>query len=284
MVFESLVNPFSAAKRPWEMFFIGFLYNSIAIFLALWIFESHASLVMVFLTVLACIPFVYSTIKMEEEYDMKHDSESLLMKEHSRVLIILMFLFVGIMISVAIWYIFLPQSISQNLFEVQSQTIQSINVQVTGGAVDSATLFLKIFLNNLWVLMFCLLFAFFYGFGAIFILTWNASVVGVAIGNFAVSNFAKFGTYFSVIPLAVTRYMVHGTFEITAYFAAGLAGGIISIAVIKHDIGTKKFEHVLLDSVDLVVASIILLALAALIEIHLTPKTVDIFTLFLGLF
>ena len=33
--------------------------------------------------------------------------------------------------------------------------------------------------------MFCLLFAVFYGFGSIFILTWNASVIGTAMGTFA---------------------------------------------------------------------------------------------------
>ncbi len=34
-------------------------------------------------------------------------------------------------------------------------------------------------------MIFCLLFAFLYGVGAIFILVWNASVLGAAIGVFA---------------------------------------------------------------------------------------------------
>ena len=58
---------------------------------------------------------------------------------------------------------------------------------------------------------------------------------------------------------------------IGAYFAAGLAGGIISIAVIKHDFGTQKFEHVLLDSVDLILVAVFLLVLAGLIEVFVTP-------------
>jgi uncharacterized membrane protein SpoIIM required for sporulation len=271
MVLESLINPFTAEKRPWEMFFIGLLYNTIAIFLALWIFPSHASLIMVFLTVLACVPFIYATIKMEEEYDLKVNKEMLLMKEHSRVLLCFMFLFLGIVASVSMWYVVLPNSIQGTLFSVQSNTIQTINQQVTGNVITTSNIFFKIFINNFKVLLFCLLFSFFYGSGAIFILTWNASVIGVAIGNFISSNISQFSTYFTVVPLALMRYMTHGLFEIVAYFAAGLAGGIISIAVIRHDFGTQRFSHVLLDSMDLIIISLILLLFAATIEVFVTP-------------
>jgi stage II sporulation protein M len=65
--------------------------------------------------------------------------------------------------------------------------------------------------------------------------------------------------------------MTHGIFEISAYFVAGLAGGIISIAVIRHDFGTKRFNHILLDSVDLILVSILFLLVAALIEVFITP-------------
>lgn len=283
MVLESLINPFTAKKKPWDMFFLGFLYNSVAILLSIWIFESHSSLVMVFLTSIACIPLIFSTIKEEEEYDMKEKRESLLMKEHSKVLTFLTFLFLGAMLSVALWYaVLIPlfsnifpsvfsASTHENLFSVQTETISNINYKITGGAIHASSILLKIFLNNLKVLMFCLLFSFFYGVGAIFILIWNASVIGVAIGNFITSNLARYSGYFSVVPIAILRYMTHGIFEITAYFAAGLAGGIISIAIIKHDLGTKNFEHVLLDSVDLILVAVGLLIVAALTEVFITP-------------
>jgi uncharacterized membrane protein SpoIIM required for sporulation len=270
MVLESLINPFTAEKRPWEMFFIGLLYNTIAIFLSLWIFYDHASLVMVFLTVLACVPLIYSAIKMEEEYDINNTKESLILKEHAKVLYFLMFLFSGIMCSVVLWYVVLPNSIHQVLFNIQTGTIESINQQVTGNVVNTGIL-LKIFLNNMRVLVFCLLFSFFYGVGSIFILTWNASVIGVAIGNFIRTNISEYLTYFGVVPLAIFRYMTHGFFEISAYFIGGLAGGIISVAVIKHDFGTQNFERVLLDSVDLILISVLLLVIAALIEVFITP-------------
>jgi uncharacterized membrane protein SpoIIM required for sporulation len=272
MVLESLINPFRAKKKPWELFFIGFLYNTVAVFLSLWIFETQASLVMVFLTVFACVPLIYNTIKLEEKIDVETKKyEMFLLKEHSKVLFFLMFLFFGMTLSVALWYVVLPGSMNSNLFTIQTQTIDAINYHVTGDAIATSTIFFKIFFNNLKVSIFCLLFAFFYGFGAIFILTWNASVIGVAIGNYIKNYISQFFSYFTVIPLAIFKYMIHGSFEIAAYFVAGLAGGIISIAVIKHDFGTEKFETVLLDSVDLVLISVILLIIAALIEVFITP-------------
>ena len=75
MVLESMLFPMKAEKKPWEMFFIGMLYSTIAVFLSLWIFEKQSSFVMVFFTVLACVPIVYNTMKFEESKDLKYDSE-----------------------------------------------------------------------------------------------------------------------------------------------------------------------------------------------------------------
>ena len=66
--------------------------------------------------------------------------------------------------------------------------------------------------------------------------------------------------------------MIHGIPEIAAYFVAGLAGGIISVAVIRHDFGTKRFKHILFDSLDLIVISIFILLVAAAIEVFITPR------------
>jgi uncharacterized membrane protein SpoIIM required for sporulation len=279
MVIESLINPFKAEKKPWEMFFFGFFYCSIAIFLALWVFQTYASLVMVFLTVLATTPLMYYTIKVEEKKDLTMIKESLLLKEHSKALLFFIMLFFGITIAVVLWYMLLPSDTVTNLFNIQQKTISDINTRVTGD-VTSFDLFSKIFFNNIKVFIFCILFAFIYGLGAIFILTWNASVIGVAIGNFIRTEIAKFAGYagiakisgyFQIFSLGLLKYFVHGIPEILAYFTAGLAGSIISIAVIRHDYRTKKFEHVIIDSADLIILSIVLLFFAALLEVYVTP-------------
>jgi uncharacterized membrane protein SpoIIM required for sporulation len=59
--------------------------------------------------------------------------------------------------------------------------------------------------------------------------------------------------------------------EVLAYFIAGLAGGIISIAIIRHDFGTKKFENILFDAANLLIISFGILFAAGLVETFITP-------------
>jgi len=267
MVLESLVSPLKAEKKPWKMFFIGILYSSVAIIVSIILFQQFASLVMIFFTVMASIPIIYLTIKMEEEKDLEINDEKLLIKEHGKALAFFMFLFLGFVVSFTVWNILLPGGLSEKVFEIQTNTIAEINDPLTGNAVNFGGAFLEIFLNNFKVLLFCLIFAFFYGFGAIFILTWNASVIGTAIGNIVKANFG----YISILPLALLKFLIHGVPEILAYFMAGLAGGIISIAVIKHDFNSKNFKRILLDSADLTIGAVVLLIIAALLEIFVSP-------------
>ena len=92
MVLESLITPQKAEKEWWELFFIGFLYASIAIFLSLWIFEQYASLVMVFLTVTASVPLMYNTMRYEEHEDIVCEKESQRMIDHAKILKIFSFI------------------------------------------------------------------------------------------------------------------------------------------------------------------------------------------------
>ena len=280
MVLESLFNPIKAEKHPGQMFFVGLLYTVLALFLALWIFADYSSLVFVFLIVMASIPLIYNTIKLEEHKDLYFEEEKELLKEHGKAISFFMFLFLGVVVAVAFCYTFLPANMINNLFEIQTQTIIDINNTFTGNAVQQFNIFVHILMNNLKVLVFCLLFSFLFGAGAIFILTWNASVIGVAIGNYMRSNLVyvtqnagltTFTEYFNVFTFGLLKYAIHGIPEILAYFIVGLAGSIISIAVIRHDFSTKKFDKILLDSSDLIIAAIAIIILAAFLETYVTP-------------
>lgn len=273
MVLESLMSPISAEKRPWKLFLMGLLYSSLAILLSLWIFKENAALISVFLTVIAIIPLFYMTMRFEEKKDMELEKETTLLREHSKAVSFFIFLFCGITVSYAVWYIFLPQNLINAVFGIQINTISAIN----SGATLKFLIFKKIFLNNIKVLTFCILFSLFYGAGAIFILAWNASVIATAIGAFIRNNLAHissgdFMAYIGLFSTGLLKYLFHGIPEIVAYFIAALAGGILSVALIKHDFRTKKFEKILLDSSNLILASIILLFIAAVLEVYATPN------------
>ncbi len=279
MVLESLLNPFRAERQPWVLVLLGFLYASLGLFLSLWIFEEQASIVMVFLTVMAALPLMYQAIRLEEEKDILLSHERTILKEHGKAIKFFLTLFIGFVIAYSLWYVVLPDVLSQKLFITQTHTISNLNQQVTG-ALAQFGLMNKIFLNNVKVLIFCILFSFLYCSGAIFILSWNASVIGAAVGNFIRTHLAqaaestglaRYANYLHISSLSLLRYAVHGIPEILAYFIAGLAGGILSVAIIRHDFGTTNLEKVLLDTSDLILIAIFILFIAALIEVFVTP-------------
>lgn len=280
MVIESLVDPVRSHNKLIKMFLLGILYSSVAIVLSLWVFKSEASIIMVSLTVFASIPLVYKAIKVEEKKDKYIADEGLLLEEHAKALSLFIALFLGFVVSFSMWYIFLPDYVvSGYLFSSQLETIKSINSEVTGHVIGTSIL-TQIFLNNFKVLMFCVLFSFFYGSGAIFILTWNASVISSAVGIFVKSGISKYAAevgwmnvaaYFHIISLGLLRYLTHGIFEILAFFIGGLAGGIISVAVIRHEVFSDKFKRIIFDSFYLVVLAVFVLLIAALVEVYITP-------------
>jgi len=283
-MFEMLINPVKAEKRPWEMFFIGAFYAIISLILVKWIFSGdpvlskYTGILVVTFCVMFTIPFMYFAIKNEEEKDLQMKGFRPLLKEHSKALVYFMFLFMGFVVAFSFWYIVFDDG-NQN-FRAQIETYCMINkpahfdecVSEYGVKhVSKATAFLtakekivNIFANNIYVLIFTLVFSLIFGAGAIFILAWNASVISAAIGIFSKSELIN-------LPLGLVRYMIHGVPEVGAYFAGALAGGIISISVIKHDIHSEKFWIILQDSLNLIILAVVLLFLAALIEVFITP-------------
>ncbi len=290
MVLESLTTPKKVESKPWDLFFLGAIYAAMGVFLSLWVFEEQATIVMVLLTVMACVPLMYNTLKYEEGKDLVDSGQKSLIKQHARTLTAFMFLFLGFVAAFSLAYLILPPDTVDGLFSSQSETINEINSGVTGndivsGGAYSEGLLLRIFSNNLKVMLFCVFFSFFYGAGAIFILTWNATVISAAIGNFFRSHISSYateiglfqiGNYFHVYALSLLRYFVHGIPEIFAYIIGGMAGGIISVAVIKHDFATNHFGSVLKDSLNLILLAVIVLFVAAMTEVYITPKLMGI--------
>jgi len=269
MVLESLINPYQAKKSPTSLFLLGLLYSTFAVLLSLTIFPEDPSLTIVFLTVMGALPLFVNTIKSEQRKDYRRVP---LIKEHTDIFLVFLFLFLGILFGYIFWDSILPNQ----LFMVQEKTIESINnefssqIAFTGSAINLKA-FSIILLNNIKVLAFCFLFSFLYGSGALYILTWNASVIATAISQLIQSEMIALApsliNYFKAINVGLGSYLIHGIPEILSYFIAAVAGGIISAAVIRHDYKSKEFKNTLIDSIDLIAMSLIVLLVAGFIEI-----------------
>jgi stage II sporulation protein M len=262
---DILLSPKKAKRHPFEIIFVGFFYASLSILLSYWIFPSYASLLMIFFTVIACLYMVEGIFIVEEKKEKNTSSETTLLKEHTKTLIFLLLLFLGFLFAFTFWEIILPEKTTSVLFLVQQTSIPELKT-ITGNSVSTEN-FSVILYNNLRVLLLSLLFAFFYGAGAIFILAWNASIMGFVIGNLAKNTLG-----IASLPLAFMKFFLHGIPEMLAYFAAALAGGILFMSIIRGEIYKDKMKRIAIDFFVLIIISVILLLIAALIETYISPN------------
>ncbi len=109
-----------------------------------------------------------------------------------------------------------------------------------------------------------------FGAGSVFVLGWNASVIAVYVGSvsrsFIAQGFAPSAAYLFGVPLGLGSILLHGIPEIIAYFLAGLAGGILSVGILRERWGGKNFHLILKDSLVLLAVAEILIFAAAFIE------------------
>ena len=268
MVFELLINPKEAEAKPVEMFFYGLVITSVSLFTAYYIFPSSSSIIFLFFVTIATLPTVRAILLEDEEFDEERERIDLsFFEHHERTIMVYAYFFFGVLISVSFWYTVLPDSYGSVLFSQQISTITSI--RMSGAATESMMSFWMILSNNLKVTTIAFLLSFFFGTGAIFILSWNASVIGVFVSNLAKDFSAKYS--YSLIQGhldALLSIAIHGIPEIAAYFIAGIAGGILSFGMIRgrQDIRIAK------DAVALYLLSALILLFAAVLEVWVTPN------------
>ncbi len=285
-MFELLINPKRAERQPWHMFIVGLLYGGLAMFLT-WLFFSgdfvnsqYMGWILVLFCVLFSFPFIYYMIKLEERRDDEdYENEGRLLFAHRKALYSFMWLFLGFIVAFSIIHMILPRGnlLLKTQIEVFCQMNNKDNYDIClsqygfgdssslTGTVTSSQRLLRIFENNAGVLIFTIILSLIFGTGAIFILAWNASVIAAAIGIFSKMNIMN-------LPIAVGRFMIHGVFEIAAYFIAALAGGILSIAIIRREYKTDRFWTIVEDFLALIIVALVILAIAAAIEVFITPR------------
>ena len=278
---ESIINPKRVERGSWKMLLIGFVYASLFLILVHFLFGSDpvlsnaSGMTVVAFCIMFSLPFMYFLIRQEEQEDEEVEGLWSVWRVHKDAIYAFMWLFLGFLIAFSFWYILLGNG---NLLNFQVETYCQINSPgsvencvksnslegaVTGAASKEGRFF-SIIENNVYVMIFTLIFSLLFGAGAIFILVWNASVIADAIGVFTKYKL-------SGIPLGVSRYMIHGFPEIAAYFITALAGGIFGVGALRNGIRNKKFLKIFENSILLLFIALLILIIAAVIEVYLTP-------------
>lgn len=269
---ESLVRYKEAEKRPWIMMLWALLITSVGVLFSVQLSYTirvggtSMNLAGIFAVMFTIIPSVYFLTlfirkqeKLDEQDIEKHYNKGFWMR-HDKDIVVFLFYFAGLTAAFAFWGFMLPA----DTFQMQTMKIQEIRSVAGNFASASGSMtegeyasFMRVFSNNLQVMGFSFIFSLLFGAGAVFIVVWNASILGVYIGRLSETLMH--------IPVVSMNFLPHGIPEIAAYLVACLAGGIISAAIIR---GRKKdiLVRIGLDSAMLMAIAVLFVFLGAVIE------------------
>jgi len=266
MVLDYLFTPSQVKHKPQDMLFLGTLFSSFGVLVEMFLPSISGS--MVVFALIPAIPLLWSLLVREEKKDeyCRGDSltdavrrEGALVRRHSGIILVFSMFFLGAVIAYSLWYAILPGDVSAKLFGDQINEVGIIR-GVTTGMTFSPERTWFLFTHNTQVLALMFLFCLLYGVGSIYLLLWNASIIGVVIGG----RMATEGLWGFVA--GFLGLLPHGSLEVVAYFVASVAGGILSVALMRGEHKRNGFKQVLVDVSSLALLSIVLLAVGALIE------------------
>ncbi len=264
MVLEQLFKAHWIKRRPLFMFVLAFSYTLIGIGSALIIFGKNPSLMSVAFISILLIPSLNTLLKYEENEPMRKKKFSIfgLFKDHKDILAIYLFLFLGIFFAYLLYAFFLSATATKHIFSSQLDV-----AGIAGGATFNGE-FLSILINNIIVLIACFLLSLVYGAGSILFLTWNASAWG-AIFGFLVKESAASQNPLIAFGIVILPVLPHLITEAASYLSAAIVGGVVSKAVLREKLFSKKFNYILTDGLLLLIFAFLLVLIAAFLEVYM---------------
>jgi len=278
MVLEHIISTQRLERSPYLILFISFIFVSFAVFLTHYFYPNDHGMVVILLTILPAIPFFLNFIRTEEQ---RHEIES--GKRHSILHIykplisLYTFFFIGTALSFAFWASILPIGLSDSMFsDIKAEFAIVQGALITPAMTYTGSPFEFILSRNLLVLALMILFSFIYSIGSIFLLTWNAALLGIFIEQSVRGQLLMLLQQFGIFayPIAfvigsvegLISVLPHGVFELSAFFIASLAGGIMSVALERGTYRRHCFWCIIQDAMRLFLLALILLVIGAAVE------------------
>ena len=268
MVLDYLISPREAKRKPYEVFVVAALFVSFAVLVQMFIPSIQGSIII--FAMVPAIPLMWALL-VREERDEEEEiqacyrthywegaSVTSILARHAALVGVFSFFFLGAVFAYAVWYAALPAQQAQAIYTSQLNELDAIRGMSTGNFFDTGR-FEYLFGHNLQVLGLMFAFCLVYGVGSVYLLLWNASIIGLVIGS-------RINEGILGVAMGFLSLLPHGIFEISAYFVASIAGGILSVAVMRKHYKTNCFKFVLRDVAALTVISLVLLAIGAAIE------------------
>ena len=263
MVLESLFPVKKVIRNPVEMLIFSIIVTFASIYLADLIFPgaSTGKIVTLFITV-AMTPMIYGMFKAEEEVE-RECAECKIKKtfwdRHDETIKMFTFLFIGVFLSIFTIAALAPESYVTQVFGDQLTEIE--RVTTISGNFNISGILNIIIMNNLRVMALSFALSFMIGSGAVVIMAWNASILGLYLASFLRQGLVE------EFVVRTVGMIPHAPVEIGAYFLAGIAGGIISVGLVREKLFSKEFFLVFKDSLLLLGLAIVAVVIGAFIEV-----------------
>jgi uncharacterized membrane protein SpoIIM required for sporulation len=265
MVLESIFPVKKVIRNPAEMFIFSLIITLASIYLADLIFPgtSTGKIITLFITV-AMTPMIYGLFREEEEVEREeaeHKIHKTFLDRHDEAIWSFSLFFLGVCVAIFLVAFLSPEEYVAQIFD--DQLIEIERVTSISGSFAVSDILNIIVMNNLRVMALSFVLSFLIGSGAVIILAWNASILGLYLASFLRKGLVD------EFVIRTVGLIPHAPIEILAYFLAGIAGGMISVGIIRERIFSREFSLVFKDSLILLALAVVAVFLGAFIEVGL---------------
>ncbi|MBI4441282.1 hypothetical protein HY639_03880 [Candidatus Woesearchaeota archaeon] len=293
MVVERLFKEQMLKKQPAFALGAGVFFTVVGFITSYLLFKPFVGLATILFTVILALPSLMRLFELEEEE--QKEGVSFLTKNETLIDFYLYF-FIGsfmVFFLIAIYNTSLvfslddlsrmdvPRGYATEGFELPPPPSYRPTGEIT-----------KIFMNNFYVMLISFVLSLFYGAGSLFLITFNGSIFASTLakviklkipkdpswytytfslfGN--VLHFSPEGFWFTYTFMAcnVGIMFFHGIPEVLAYFFAAIAGGVLSEGFVREKFLSKGFFKIIKNAVWLLILAIVVLYVAAIIEIDVS--------------
>ncbi|MEA3430565.1 MAG: stage II sporulation protein M [Nanoarchaeota archaeon] len=271
---ERLLLMHKIEKRHYFAMLLGFAYSLIGIITAFFLFKDFMSLASIFLTTLLLVPtliyYLGKEEKIEREEGLKH-----FFRNHKDVFETYLFIFHGVFLGFLLIGFF-ALNVNYDVSAYQFDFLKARGITPDGvSVVPDSTIgqVVNIIGRNLTVNVVAFFLSIAYGAGAIFLIVYNASI----FASFIVLLVRYLSTTTAHATAIFATMLIHLVPEISGFLLAAIAGGVISRALMRERIGSLAFRNVIKDATVMFLLSIVLIVLAAFLEIYVTRGVFRLF-------
>ena len=260
-------------KKHIYSFYMGVFYTLVSFITALILFNRSPNFIgisTILFIVILTLPSINNLFNMEEKLEKTKKS---FLEKHETIFDFFIYFFIGVFLVFLVISFISPQLVLSGLTHKKAE-IAVTSTNLPPPPVVSGSLVQSIFLNNLMVMLVSFVLSLFYGSGAVFLISLNGSIFAAALAQSVrarLTDSALFST-FSFLSCNTAIMFFHMLPELAGYFLAAISGGVLSKSFNKEKFMSKSFKIILKDSFTLLILGIVVLAIAAIIEVELSKK------------